>query len=201
MYAARHTEFGLEESAMDKQDFDTAYGAIAVDSPPLSHTPPVARELDGAVAVLTMQHPPHNLLGVALTDALMPSSTRPRSPPVGCATPRTSKRPSGHAHGAPLAMSPIAPGGPSPFRPLHGISATAINPHRLSCLPVRGSTTARSSPNSVTAARKSSPCARRWRSSNLGVTCARRRRRAARWPWVRPWRSTMSEAFVLAGGA
>jgi enoyl-CoA hydratase/carnithine racemase len=58
---------------MDKQDFDTSYGAIAVDSPPLSHTPPVARELDGAVAVLTMQHPPHNLLGVALTDALIDS--------------------------------------------------------------------------------------------------------------------------------
>jgi enoyl-CoA hydratase/carnithine racemase len=58
---------------MDKQDFDTSDGAIAVDSPPNPHTPPVARELDGAVAVLTMQHPPHNLLGVALTDALIDS--------------------------------------------------------------------------------------------------------------------------------
>jgi enoyl-CoA hydratase/carnithine racemase len=33
--------------------------------------PPVARELDGQVAVLTMQHRPHNLIGVELFDALI----------------------------------------------------------------------------------------------------------------------------------
>lgn len=32
---------------------------------------PVARELDGGVAVLTMQHRPHNLIGTALFDALI----------------------------------------------------------------------------------------------------------------------------------
>jgi enoyl-CoA hydratase/carnithine racemase len=32
---------------------------------------PVARELDGQVAVLTMQHRPHNFIGVALFDALI----------------------------------------------------------------------------------------------------------------------------------
>jgi enoyl-CoA hydratase/carnithine racemase len=32
---------------------------------------PVARELDGQVAVLTMQHRPHNLIGAALFDALI----------------------------------------------------------------------------------------------------------------------------------
>ena len=46
-------------------------GAIPQISAPDRNSPPVAREMDGQVAVLTMQHAPHNFLGVDLYNALL----------------------------------------------------------------------------------------------------------------------------------
>jgi len=46
-------------------------GAIPPVSAPDRNSPAVAREMDGEVAVLTMQHAPHNFLGTALYDGLI----------------------------------------------------------------------------------------------------------------------------------
>src|ERR1700739_1405163 len=46
-------------------------GAPTLLSAPERDSAPLARELDGQVAVLTMQHAPHNFIGVALFDALI----------------------------------------------------------------------------------------------------------------------------------
>jgi len=46
-------------------------GARTLLTPPEPDSTPVARELDGQAAVLTMQHRPHNFIGVALFDALI----------------------------------------------------------------------------------------------------------------------------------
>jgi enoyl-CoA hydratase/carnithine racemase len=50
---------------------DQPTGAISPASAPDRNSPPVAREMDGQVAVLTMQHAPHNFLGIALFTALI----------------------------------------------------------------------------------------------------------------------------------
>ena len=55
---------------MAKQAAEPA-SAIPVASAPDRNSPPVARQMDGQVAVLTMQHPPHNFLGTALLTALI----------------------------------------------------------------------------------------------------------------------------------
>jgi enoyl-CoA hydratase/carnithine racemase len=49
---------------------DQPAGTISPASAPDRDSPPVAREMDGHVAVLTMQHAPHNFLGTALFGAL-----------------------------------------------------------------------------------------------------------------------------------
>src|ERR1700761_9512770 len=46
-------------------------GAVLPVSAPDRNSPPVARHMDGQVAVLTLQHAPHNFLGTALYDALL----------------------------------------------------------------------------------------------------------------------------------
>jgi enoyl-CoA hydratase/carnithine racemase len=56
---------------MTEQTLDQPVGAIAPTAAPDRGSPPVAREMDGQVAVLTMQHAPHNFLGVALFEALL----------------------------------------------------------------------------------------------------------------------------------
>ena len=56
---------------MAKQAADSTTGAIPVASAPDRNSPPVARQMDGQVAVLTMQHAPHNFLGNALFTALI----------------------------------------------------------------------------------------------------------------------------------
>jgi hypothetical protein len=54
-----------------KQAADSTTGAIPVASAPDRNSPPVARQMDGQVAVLTMQHAPHNFLSTALFTALI----------------------------------------------------------------------------------------------------------------------------------
>ena len=56
---------------MSEQILDQPVGAIPPVSAPDRNSPPVARELDGEVAVLTMQHAPHNFLSTALYDGLL----------------------------------------------------------------------------------------------------------------------------------
>ena len=56
---------------MSEQILDQPVGAIPPVSAPDRNSPPVARELDGEVAVLTMQHAPHNFLSTALYDGLV----------------------------------------------------------------------------------------------------------------------------------
>jgi enoyl-CoA hydratase/carnithine racemase len=54
-----------------EQTLDQPSGAVPPVSAPDRNSPPVAREMDGQVAVLTMQHAPHNFLGIALFTALI----------------------------------------------------------------------------------------------------------------------------------
>lgn len=56
---------------MTEQTLEQPSGAIPPVSAPDRNSPPVAREMDGQVAVLTMQYAPHNFLGTALYDALI----------------------------------------------------------------------------------------------------------------------------------
>ena len=56
---------------MTEQPLDQPSGAVPPVSAPDRNSPPVAREMDGQVAVLTMQHAPHNFLGIALFTALI----------------------------------------------------------------------------------------------------------------------------------
>lgn len=56
---------------MTEQILDQPAGAIPPIGAPDRNSPPVAREMDGPVAVLTMQHAPHNFLGTALFTALI----------------------------------------------------------------------------------------------------------------------------------
>jgi enoyl-CoA hydratase/carnithine racemase len=56
---------------MTEQTVEQPAGAISPANAPDRNSPPVAREMDGGVAVLTMQHAPHNFLGTALFDALI----------------------------------------------------------------------------------------------------------------------------------
>ena len=56
---------------MTEQTLDQPSGAVPPVSAPDRNSPPVAREMDGQVAVLTMQHAPHNFLGIALFTALI----------------------------------------------------------------------------------------------------------------------------------
>jgi hypothetical protein len=56
---------------MTEQDQGPTRGAVMLVSAPDQDLAPVARELDGQVAVLTMQHRPHNFIGAALFDALI----------------------------------------------------------------------------------------------------------------------------------
>ena len=56
---------------MTEQTLDQPAGAVPPVSAPDRNSPPVAREMDGQVAVLTMQHAPHNFLGIALYNALI----------------------------------------------------------------------------------------------------------------------------------
>jgi enoyl-CoA hydratase/carnithine racemase len=53
-----------------EQTLDQPAGAIPPVNAPDRNSPPVAREMDGHVAVLTMQCAPHNFLSTALYDAL-----------------------------------------------------------------------------------------------------------------------------------
>ena len=55
----------MTEAGLDTTD------AIPPTTAPDSTSPPVAREMDGQVAVLTMQHAPHNFLGTALIAGLL----------------------------------------------------------------------------------------------------------------------------------
>ena len=55
----------MTEAGLDTTD------AIPPTAAPDSTSPPVAREMDGQVAVLTMQHAPHNFLGTALIGGLL----------------------------------------------------------------------------------------------------------------------------------
>jgi enoyl-CoA hydratase/carnithine racemase len=57
--------------AVTEQNEGPTTGARTLVSAPERDSAPVARELDGQVAVLTMQHRPHNFIGVALFDALI----------------------------------------------------------------------------------------------------------------------------------
>lgn len=52
-------------------ELDQPAAAIPPVHAPDRDSSPVAREMDGHVAVLTMQHAPHNFLGTALFDALL----------------------------------------------------------------------------------------------------------------------------------
>jgi enoyl-CoA hydratase/carnithine racemase len=54
-----------------EQTLDQPAGAIPPVNAPDRNSPPVAREMDGHVAVLTMQHAPHNFLSTDLFDALL----------------------------------------------------------------------------------------------------------------------------------
>jgi enoyl-CoA hydratase/carnithine racemase len=54
-----------------EQTLDQPAGAIPPVGAPDRDSPAVAREMDGHVAVLTMQHAPHNFLSTALYDALL----------------------------------------------------------------------------------------------------------------------------------
>ena len=56
---------------MTEQTVDPTTGAIPAASAPDRDSPPVARQMDGQVAVLTMQHAPHNFLSTALFTALI----------------------------------------------------------------------------------------------------------------------------------
>ena len=56
---------------MTEQTLDQPAGAIPPVNAPDRNSPPVAREMDGHVAVLTMQHAPHNFLSTDLFDALL----------------------------------------------------------------------------------------------------------------------------------
>lgn len=55
----------MTEAGLDTTD------AIPPTAAPDSTSPPVARQMDGQVAVLTMQHAPHNFLGTALIGGLL----------------------------------------------------------------------------------------------------------------------------------
>jgi enoyl-CoA hydratase/carnithine racemase len=54
-----------------EQTLDQPAGAIPPVNAPDRNSPPVAQEMDGDVAVLTMQYAPHNFLSTALYDALL----------------------------------------------------------------------------------------------------------------------------------
>jgi enoyl-CoA hydratase/carnithine racemase len=54
-----------------QQDESPTTGARTLVSVPEQDSAPLARELDGQVAVLTMQHRPHNFIGIALFEALI----------------------------------------------------------------------------------------------------------------------------------
>jgi enoyl-CoA hydratase/carnithine racemase len=54
-----------------EQATDPTTGAFPPGAPPDAGSPPVARQMDGQVAVLTMQHPPHNFIGIDLFEALI----------------------------------------------------------------------------------------------------------------------------------
>jgi len=54
----------------DQNDGSTPDARTPVSAPE-GHSAPVVREMDGQVAVLTMQHRPHNFIGLALFDALI----------------------------------------------------------------------------------------------------------------------------------
>ena len=56
---------------MTEQTLDQPTGAIPPVRAADRNSPPVARQMDGQVAVLTMQHAPHNFLGTALYYALI----------------------------------------------------------------------------------------------------------------------------------
>lgn len=56
---------------MTEQAADPTTGAVPVATAPDRDSPAVARQMDGQVAVLTMQHAPHNFLGTALFSALI----------------------------------------------------------------------------------------------------------------------------------
>jgi enoyl-CoA hydratase/carnithine racemase len=56
---------------MSTDTVDVAAGTIPVVHAPDGTSPAVAREMDGSVAVLTMQHAPHNFLGTALIAGLL----------------------------------------------------------------------------------------------------------------------------------
>ena len=56
---------------MTEQTLDQPAGAIPPAGAPDRDSPAVAREMDGHVAVLTMQHAPHNFLNTALYDGLI----------------------------------------------------------------------------------------------------------------------------------
>ncbi len=56
---------------MTEQAAEPTTGAYPVGIPPDTGTSPVARQMDGQVAVLTMQHPPHNFIGIELFEALI----------------------------------------------------------------------------------------------------------------------------------
>ncbi|WP_445161566.1 enoyl-CoA hydratase/isomerase family protein [Mycobacterium sp. Dal123C01] len=56
---------------MTEQTLDQPMGAIPPAGAPDRNSPAVAREMDGHVAVLTMQHAPHNFLNTALFDGLI----------------------------------------------------------------------------------------------------------------------------------
>lgn len=56
---------------MTEQTLDQPAGAIPPVNTPDRDSSPVAREMDDHVAVLTMQHAPHNLLSTALFNALL----------------------------------------------------------------------------------------------------------------------------------
>ncbi|MGA7049925.1 MAG: enoyl-CoA hydratase/isomerase family protein [Mycobacterium sp.] len=56
---------------MTERTLDQPIGAITPASAPDRNSPPLAREMDGQVAVLTMQLAPHNFLGIALFTALL----------------------------------------------------------------------------------------------------------------------------------
>jgi enoyl-CoA hydratase/carnithine racemase len=60
-----------EDTVVTEQTLDQPAGAIPAVSAPDRNSPPVAREMDGQVAVLTMQYAPHNFLGTALYNALI----------------------------------------------------------------------------------------------------------------------------------
>ena len=56
---------------MTEQAADPTTGANPLGIPPDTGAPPVARQMDGQVAVLTMQHAPHNFIGIELFEALI----------------------------------------------------------------------------------------------------------------------------------